>query len=317
MKKTIKLCEICPNYCKIPLGDYGKCKVIKNHDGVLKNMFSGKCSNISVEPVEKRPLFHFHPNSKFLSVGFYGCSFFCDYCFNFKVSQQLGKGKYYSPSDLIDLALDRNVIGITFTYNEPTIFHEYIEDVGHLIQSKNLPLKIILKTNGYVNIPILRTLCLYIDAVNVDIKGDEHDYISVCGADGFDAAISSIELISKMGIHVEISYLVLPSKIHNIDFNKSLCDRIFSIDPNIPVHLLYFYPFYRMDTQYYSPKDLVVLHDLFSNKLNYVYISNRYDEELSKYRNTLCSLCNSVVIDRNKTSLYSTSCCKKSIYGIF
>ncbi len=311
-------CDICPHYCSLSSGQTGKCSVVQNVDGKIQNTYEGQCSNIALEPIEKRPLFHVLPGSKFLSVGFFGCSLSCGYCQNFTVSQEFSRpSKYHSPQDLVALAQDRNATGIAFTYNEPTLYHNYIEEVGHEIGRQNLPLKLVVKTSGFASQYVMRDLCLYADAINVDLKGDDKDYHEVCGG-RLDPVIESIELIVDMGVHLEISYLVLPSKIDDIAFNIYFRNWLADLDPYIPVHLLYFYPFHKMTVPSYKPSKLIELAQLFEDRLFNVYISNHFNKELSYYRDTVCRSCNKTLISRQKSiDVHSLSCCNNSQHGIF
>ena len=250
-------------------------------------------------------------------MGFFGCSFVCDFCLNFTVSQQIGKSQFYSPKDLVELARDRNAHGIAFTYNEPTIYHNYIEEVGHEIGRRNLPLKLVIKTNGFVRPYVIRDLCLYADAINVDLKGDDKDYQEVCGG-WLDPVLTCIDWILGMDVHLEISYLVLPSKIDDIAFNIYFRNWLADIDPLIPLHLLYFYPFYRMNVPSYKPSQLLALAKMFKKKLEYVYISNHYSDGLSDYRDTVCWECGKRLITRQKSiDVHTLECCGSSLPGIF
>ena len=311
-------CNICPHYCSIPTGGIGKCNVIKNSGDKLENIYKGQCSNIALEPIEKRPFYHVLPGSKFLSVGFFGCSFSCKFCQNFTVSQEFDRpSKYYSPKDLVVLAEDRNTAGIAFTYNEPTLYHEYIEEVGHEIGRRNLSLKLVVKTSGFASLYVIRNLCLYADAINVDLKGDDQDYREVCGG-WLEPVTRSIECILDMGVHLEISYLVLPSKIDDIAFNIYFRNWLADLDPSIPVHLLYFYPFHKMNVPSYKPSKLIELAELFEDKLFNVYISNHFGPELTSRRNTTCRICDKILISRQKSSIvHSLICCNNPKHGIF
>jgi len=311
-------CEICPHFCFIPSGGVGKCNVIKNADGKLENIYEGHCSNIALEPIEKRPIFHVLPGSKFLSVGFFGCSFSCKFCLNFTVSQQFSRtSKYYSPQDLVALAEDRNAAGIAFTYNEPTLYHNYIEEVGHEIGCRNLPMKLVVKTNGFVNQYVIRNLCLYADAINVDLKGNDQDYRDVCGG-WLEPVADCIEHILNMEVHLEISYLVLPSRIDDMAFNVYFRNWLADLDPYVPVHLLYFYPFYKMNTPSYKPSKLIELAQLLEDRLYNVYISNHFGEGLSHHRDTVCRHCGNILISRQKSTIvHSLSCCNNAQQGLF
>ncbi len=296
----------------------GKCGVIKNTDLSLKNIYEGQCAQIAVEPIEKRPFFHILPGSNFLSVGFQGCSLNCDYCQNYRISQQTVKAtKFHSPSDLVQLALNKKVAGIAFTYNEPTLYHNYIEEVGHYIGRHAYPLKLVIKTSGFVEKPIIRTLCLYADGINVDIKGDNDDYKKICGG-WLDPVLDCIELVLDMETHLEISYLVLPERLHDMRYNIYLRNWLADIDPEIPFHILYFYPFHRMTGVSYKPSELMQLFELFSEKLAYVYVSNHFSPELATLRNTRCYWCENTLVSRQgHTKLNSSVCCNFPLPGIF
>ena len=302
------ICDICPHNCKIPLGESGKCKVIQNVDNKLENVYAGLCSNMAVEPIEKRPFYHFLPGSKFLSVSGLSCNFSCNFCQNFRVSQNTSaKSVLYSPKQLVNLAEERDVAGIVFTYNEPTLYHEYIEEVGHEIKRRCSDLKLVLKTNGFASFRVIRNLCLYVDAFNVDLKGDNKDYQDVCGG-WLEPVLESIQLILQMGVRLEISYLVLPSKIDDILFNVYFRNWLADLTPDVPVHLLYFYPFHKMLVPSYRPSKLTDLADIFREKMNYVYISNHFGFE--KYRNTYCKMCGELMIDRkNGVKVCKKECC--------
>lgn len=313
------VCGICPHECSITTGSTGRCGVIKNENSKLLNPYAGRCSTIAVEPIEKRPFFHVVPGSKFLSVGFYGCSFSCDFCQNHRVSQQTdGKFAYYEPQQLVDLAIDYGVAGIAFTYNEPTIYHDYIEEVGNCIQRslQSCHLKLAIKTSGFVSRPIIRNLCLYADAINVDIKGNNDDYKSVCGG-WLDPVLTCIEWIVNMEVHLEISYLVLPDRIDDDRFNIYFRNWLADIDSQIPLHLLYFYPFHRMVVPTYKPSKLLKLRDKMREKLDYVYISNHFGTETSAARDTRCLTCDNIIVNRQKNPIFANHmCCGQKLPGV-
>lgn len=241
-------------------------------------------------------------------------------CQNYRVSQQAsGKSTFYSPIELVELALERNVDGIAFTYNEPTIYHDYIEEVGHEIGrcQRTSHLKLVVKTNGFVRPWVIRNICLYADAINVDIKGDNEDYQSICGG-WLDPVLDCIDWIVGMEVHLEISYLVLPSKIHDDQFNIYFRDWLADIDSEIPVHLLYFYPFHRMVVPTYKPSELLSLRAMMLEKLDYVYISNHFGTETTNARDTLCRECGKTIVARQKGSVISNYiCCGTKLPGVF
>lgn len=239
-------------------------------------------------------------------------------CQNHKVSQKtVGKSKNLSPQDLVDLAISRQVQGIAFTYNEPVIYHDYIEQVGHEIGRRSSNLKLVIKTNGFARPWVIRNLCLYADGINVDLKGNDEDYERICGG-WLEPVTASVEQILGMGTHLEISYLVLPSKIHDEKFNIYLRNWLAGVDPDTPLHLLYFYPFHKMVVPTYNPLELLKLRDLFREKLNHVYISNHFASESSDSRNTSCLVCDSAMITRQRgIEVSRLSCCNVSLSGVF
>lgn len=311
-------CDICPHQCVLSDDQVGKCNVIKNKNGKIVNDYSGYCSNIAVEPIEKRPFFHFSPDAKYLSVGFFGCQLLCKFCQNFRVSQQLPDSyKYYSPVELTQLAREKKVDGIAFTYNEPVIYHDYIMEVGHEIKhdvdSINDPLGLVIKTNGFASFRVMRDFCLIVDAINIDLKGDNEDYKNICGG-WLDPVLKSIELVVNMGVHLEISYLVLPNKIDDIRYHIYFRNWLADINPKIPLHLLYFYPFHKMIVPSYEVSRLVDLAKLFSEKLEYVYVSNCYKDVVVNLRNTYCRDCGQLLVDRRSgVKVHKLECCETSV----
>lgn len=290
------ICNLCPHLCDLDDGQVGKCNVRQRFGSDIKLTGYGKLSNMAVEPIEKRPFFHFYPGSKFLSVGMYGCNLSCSFCQNFNVSQVgFGKSLYYSPLELIKLAQDKNVKGIAFTYNEPTIYYEYLIDLG----MENPGLKLALKSNGYAAKCLVEDLSQHYQAWNVDIKGDEDEYEKVCGST-LQPVLDTIELLSSLDTHLEISYLVLPRQVDDFKYHSKMRDWLFELSPNIPIHLLYFYPCYNMKDGQYGEDKLIKIYEHFSDKMRYVYMSNIFRDNLMKYRNTYCRDCNSVVVNRGR-----------------
>lgn len=288
------VCTICPHYCNFSNTKYGKCGV-RSSFGIL-NDYYGKCSTLAIDPIEKRPFFHFLPGFKFLSVGLYGCSMRCPMCLNFNVSQDFYDtgSKVLSPQDLVTVAELKNTSGIVFSYNEPTVHYEYLRRVGEICSFNNLYLAI--KTNGYINNKIARDLGTLYDAFNIDLKGDEEFYKNHCGGE-LKVVKRTIETLIEMNVLVEISYLVNPYSVNNLDFHKKNAKWIASLNKNTPVHLLYFYPYASLKESYPQEK-LIPIYDIFYEQLNHVYISNVYRQDFMEYRNTKCPKCKKEVIKR-------------------
>jgi pyruvate formate lyase activating enzyme len=309
------ICGICPHFCELEPGDVGKCLVRKN-TGSRIEVPESHVSLLAVEPIEKRPFFHFLPGSRWLSIGLYGCSFSCDFCQNFRVSQSTEQTpKLLSPVDLWNLAVEKGTSGVVFTYNEPTVHYEYLDQVGiTLFERPLIPyMRMCVKTNGFVNVPILREMVTYVDAFNVDIKGDEAEYEAVCGG-RLQPVLDAIEFLACEGNHLEISYLVLPRLLDNQYHHRFVRDFLAALGADIPVHILYFYPFHRMPHESYRPEQLLPVVDLFREKMNYVYVSNCFDSAVVVFRDTVCKTCGSVMISREREILVDkTECCGQRI----
>lgn len=215
-------------------------------------------------------------------------------CQNFKVSQQnSGSHKHLEPQELINLACEKRVTGIVFTYNEPTIHRDYICDVGAIKGD----LKIVLKTNGFATDQTWEMLCPFVDAYNVDIK---LEHLRIC--------LHSIQLLSTIS-HVEVSYPVDKDHVFSEHVNGLLRDSL----PNVPLHLLYLYPAY-LSHEAYDPKDLCRLRDFFRERLNHVYISNLHEISFLPFRHTYCPSCEAVMVDRGgATRVLKSDCCGISV----
>lgn len=298
-------CSICPHLCNIAENHSGLCGVRRNNGSYIELSSYDKFSILSVEPIEKRPFFHFDVGSRYLSAGWYGCNFSCLYCQNYTVSQSTdGKYKVLNPSQLVTLAKEKKCNGIAFTFNEPTIYFEYLMDIGDVKSDLN----IVMKTNGFVSKDVLSELVTVIDAFNVDVKGDDEEYKKVCNG-SLPPVLSSIETLYNHGKHLEISYLVTPRMLKNRKYHEEMLE-MFADMPEVPIHFLYFYPFHKMTDVSYCVHDLISLVDKFKNKLKYVYLSNVYKPEYIDYRNTHCPDCNNLMISRSKgVGMITNNCC--------
>lgn len=311
------ICKICSHYCDIKNQELGKCRIIKNNDGELENIYHGMCSILSADPIEKRPFFHFRPGKNYLSVGFLGCQFFCQACSNQSVSQNFNtdKSKHIQPINLIKKANTYNLDGVVFTYNEPTLYHEYIREVVHLSIASGNDLRFAIKTNGFSTAEVMRDLISYMDAFNVDIKGDDDEYKKLGGR--LKPVLKNIESIFSSGRHLEISYAVLPGIINKNEVHKQASKFIANLSKDIPVHILYTFPFHKLESSY--DRELIFgVYDEFKEKLNHVYLSNLFGEKYSKYRNTYCVSCGDIMVSREKEILrFKEECCGSKLHGIF
>ncbi len=271
-------CILCPNYCFIDQGGRGACGVRENMDGVLYSTNYGKISALALDPIEKKPLYNFHPGSSILSAGSIGCNFKCPFCQNYSIARLEPDGvqcAYLDSEALVNKALDLKSmgnIGIAYTYNEPTVWYEYIYDTARLASRKGL--LNVLVTNGYICAEPLQQLLPYISAMNIDLKGYTREYYRDVVKGNLDSVKSAIE-ISSGKCHVEITTLVIPGLNDSVEVIEEMAKWISSMSPEIPLHLSRFFPRYEMTDKEPTPVDtLRKLAETAGKYLKYVYLGN-------------------------------------------
>jgi pyruvate formate lyase activating enzyme len=204
-------CLACSHQCLISEGKTGICGVRKNIKGKLSLLVYGRLCAVHVDPIEKKPLYHFMPGTKTFSVGTVGCNFHCTFCQNWAISQASEKGEFfgynYEPKDVINSALKNNCQSISYTYNEPTIFIEFVKDCATLAKKKGL--KNVMVTNGFMSEECFEYIKSEIDAMNIDLKGNDEFYKKICGA-RLKPVLDTIKRADKARIHVEIKTIIIP-----------------------------------------------------------------------------------------------------------
>lgn len=243
-------CWLCPRLCKINKGSVGFCKVRKNIDGTLFSLAYGYPVAIHVDPIEKKPLLNFLPNSRTFSLGTYGCNFDCKFCQNYTISKlvpvEYPQGsRYYSAREIVEDAIKSGCESISFTYNEPTIWIEYALDIAAEAKHYNLPL--ILVSNGFISDEPRKDLYNLIDAANIDMKGfSDEFYNSLCNG-SLKIVLNSIKYLFDTGKHVEITNLIVPTKNDRIEMIKLFLDWVESnLSKDVPIHFSAFYPCYKL-----------------------------------------------------------------------
>ena len=300
-------CFLCSHYCNIKPGEKGTCKLRKNVDGKLYTSTYGDISGMAIDPVEKKPLYHFYPASKVLSFGAKGCNFFCTMCQNWQLSQTRD-GEFDSEpkqfSKLIsDLYIQFGYDSIAYTYSEPTIFFEYARDIIRYCKSdeKLSALKHIFVSNGYFSKEMLDVIDNQglVDAMNIDLKFI-HDslYKRICGA-SLLPVLDNIRQLWNMRdkIHIEITNLIIPELNDSDKDIDLLCQFIASVSKDIPVHFSRFFPQYKLSEKSpTSPQTLLNAKTIADrNGLNYVYIGN---SSLTDVSDTYCPECHTLLISR-------------------
>lgn len=310
-------CELCPRTCFISEGLTGFCRVRKNIEGKLYSLVYGKACSISIDPIEKKPLFHFLPGTRALSFATCGCNFACKFCQNYEISQGEPFGEKLSPRDIVELAKVNKVESIAYTYTEPTVFYEYCFDTMKLAKKEGI--RNVWVSNGYINPMPIKKLAPFLDAVNIDIKGNEEVYSALCFA-SLKPVLKSILEFKKNKIWIEITSLIIPGKNDSDEWmgdnSKWIKDNL---GPETPLHLSRFYPRYKLLEVKPTPiSTLKRLYTVAKKNLDYVYLGNVFE---SSYESTYCRKCGKVVIRRQGYAVdYENSICRNcggAISGVF
>jgi len=296
-------CNLCPHRCIIQPGERGICGVRENRGGVLYSLVYGTPVAQAVDPIEKKPLFHFLPGTGSFSIATEGCNFKCLYCQNYDISQASPE-ESFSEDDLVmpdAVAKSAKKYGcrsIAYTYTEPTIFLEYAVDIARI--AADLGLKNIFVTNGYTATEALRASAHYIHAANIDLKFfSDKLYRKICGA-RMQPVLDAIKLYRELGIWIEITTLVIPSYNDSEDQLQRIAEFIAGLSVDIPWHISAFQPAYKMreipPTPYASLKKAREIG--VKQGLRYVYIGNVHDRS-----DTVCPKCGAVLIERSVFSV--------------
>ncbi len=296
--KKVK-CSLCAKRCTIKEGKRGFCMVRENRDGSLYTLNYGLVSSVASDPIEKKPLYHFYPGTTVFSLGTVSCNFRCKQCQNYSISQTAleearGYLKEYSPEKTVELAKDYGCSGIAWTYNEPTIWFEYTYDSAKLAKENGL--YTVYVTNGYFTGEALDTIAPYLDAMNVDVKSFRKDFYKDISKGRLGPVMESVERAVKKGIHVELTYLVIPTLNDSDEEIDDFIDWAAGVDVDIPVHFSRFHPEYKlMDLPPTPIETLERARDKGLEKLHYVYAGNVMGHE---GENTFCYNCGELVIRR-------------------
>jgi len=287
-------CHLCPHECKISDGATGICRVRRNKAGTLYSEIYARITSAAMDPIEKKPLYHFYPGSQILSLGTKGCNFKCSYCQNYEISQGDPHLEDLPPGEAVTLALKNKSIGIAYTYNEPLIWFEYVLDTSKLAREKGL--KNVLVTNGYISREPFAELLGYIDALNIDIKSIREDFYRKLCKGTLAPALETAKLASKRA-HVEITNLIIPGYNDSADeLEKLACWIADNLGEDTPVHLSAYFPRYQLRAQA-TPLELLYRGaDIFERHLRFVYLGNVLSERGS---DTRCPGCGALLIKRS------------------
>lgn len=293
-------CVLCPRNCVISEDSLGFCRVRKNIKGKLYSLVYGKVSSAVIDPIEKKPLFHFLPDSSVFSVGTVGCNLRCLHCQNWEISQvdeKCGKLFDMSPEEIVNEAKRNNCAGIAYTYNDPIIFYEFALDTAKLAKKKDL--KNILVTNGFINKEPMKEWLNVMDAANIDLKGFTSKFYKEITTAWLDPVLDTLKLVNGK-LWLEITNLIIPGKNDKLSDIRKMCKWIKdNLGENVPLHFSRFYSQYKLEADTTPEKTLEKARDIaIKEGLKYIYIGNTSLEE-----NTYCPKCNEVVIERQRFSV--------------
>jgi len=288
-------CLLCPHGCRIAEGEVGLCRVRRNVGATLRSENYERVSALHWDPIEKKPLFHFHPGSIILSIGTVGCNLACAFCQNWAISQDTAGTQRITAQEAFRIARsDPQNLGVAYTYNEPFIWYEYVLETSRLVKEGGL--HNVLVTNGYVQEAPLRELLPFIDAMNVDVKSmNEGFYRDLCRGRA-DPPRRTVEIAHAAGCLVEVTNLIIPNWNDSDREIHALVDWLAGLDADIPLHFSRYHPDYKLTEPATPTETLVRARDIAAEKLHYVYIGN---VRAGDGENTTCPHCGKTVISRD------------------
>ena len=318
-------CLLCPHNCSIEPEQYGKCNTRVNKGGLLFTESYGILSAVSSDPIEKKPLYHYYPGQNILSIGSFGCNLRCDYCQNCEITQidekVLSRHSFRDPEDIASkAALHRNNIGLAYTYNEPTVYFEYMIRCAASIKEQNL--NNVMVTNGYINPAPLEDILPNIDAFNVDLKSFRDLFYKERSGARLDPVLETISRIAKSGQHLELTFLIIPD--HNDD-EKEWEDMLGWISDHCGketiLHVSRYFPYFKMDKPPTPLSTISKFIEMARERIDYVYPGNTSHFDNNSY----CPSCGNLLIER---VLYNAnvkgigpkgtcSTCDREIIGVF
>ena len=303
--ETIVKCLLCAQGCVIKENESGKCRARMNINGSLKSLVYGRPISIHIDPIEKKPFYHFLPGSQAYSLATAGCPLSCQFCQNWEISQAKPENyqvKYILPEEIVSNSKSQNIPVIAFTYNEPTVFIEYLTDIARLAKKNNL--RSVLISCGFMNPEPLKEMCEVLDAIKIDLKGFSEDfYRKVCSAE-LGPVLRSIKQISKSKTHLEIVNLVVPTLNDSDNMLNGLCDWIAGeVGSDVPIHFTRFHPDYKLLNLEPTPiSTLERARDIAMSKgIHYAFVGNVPGHEGNC---TYCPACKKMVVKR--TGMFTT-----------
>lgn len=292
------VCELCPQNCRLKEGQEGICgvRLVKGRKLFSRNYYL--CGALAMDPIEKKPLYHFYPGWEILSVGTLGCNLHCVFCQNWNLArgEKNQVTEVISPEKLFNILKvqpTREQLGVAYTYNEPTVWYEFVLDSSRFLAEKGY--KNVLVTNGFINEKPLEELLPFIHAMNIDVKSfNDAFYRRYCKGKGIKDILRTVER-AHTSCHVELTYLIITTLNDKMEEIKEFVNWVVSLDKEIPVHFSRYFPSYRLDLPPTPMETMRKAWEMAKEKLPYVYLGNVLDVERSS---TYCPSCNALLIRR-------------------
>lgn len=292
-------CRLCPHLCRLKTGQAGFCGVRRlEPDGNLWALNYGICEAMALDPVEKKPLYHFYPGRTIFSVGTMGCNLDCGFCQNWHLSRAKAPSSMQrlSPGEIVDILKTRtgpDNIGIAYTYSEPNMWYEFVLDTAPLVRESGY--KNVMVTNGFLNPEPLKKLLPYIDAFNIDVKAFNDEFYRKHCRGSLEPVKKYVELAAEQA-HVELTYLVIPTLNDTVEEVMRFSEWVAGINPDIPVHLNRYYPQYWFTLPPTPVSVLETLRQAAKERLSHVYIGNVPGTDAA---NTYCQSCGALQVSRS------------------
>lgn len=304
-EKTVQ-CQLCPRACTLSNGQRSFCRAREPKDGKLYSLVYGNSCAVHIDPIEKKPLFHFLPGTPIFSIATAGCNFRCKYCQNWEISQSAPEETYnyrLLPEDVVKEAMNNRCPTIAYTYTEPSIFYEYMLDTA--ATAKKHGIRNMYHSNGSLNARPAEEVSMYLDAANIDLKAFTQDFYAEVCAGYLDTVLNTLKILKRNKVWLEITNLVIPTM--NDDLNKinQMCVWIKeNLGPDTPLHLTRFWPMHKLASLYPTPVETLekARAVALAAGLNYVYVGNVPGHA---GENTYCAKCKSLLIGRSGFSVLS------------
>lgn len=320
-KEGVRCC-LCPHNCIIPEGKRGNCCVRENTGSKLYSLVYGKACSLAIDPIEKKPLYHFLPGHSSFSMATVGCNLHCLHCQNSAISQSKSiVGKEVAPEEIVKLAIAEGCKSISYTYTEPTVYYEYALETAKIARKQGI--KNVMVSNGFINEKPLKEFCRYLDAANIDLKGfTDEFYKKTCFA-RLDPILDSLRIFYEKKVWLEITNLIIPGLNDDTKDIKKMCNWIKdNLGTDVPLHFSRFFPNYRLTNLGPTPPEsLVKARDISKNVgINYTYIGNIFIDGAD---NTYCPKCGNLLIEREgfnvlQNNILAGKCrCGQTIAGVF